>query len=550
MPDPDTDLFKALDAKHPTYVKWAPAWQMFRDVLGDESVNKTDYLPRNKLEPSDQYEFRVMLSQFIPETPLSVARIVAALYKEKPKRDFGSQKTELDDFVSDIDLEGQSLDTFMERVIFQLIGYGTTRILINVRSPEPAQDADGNPIPLSRADEIEAGVQPFAIPYSPLSVIDWDMDQFNELTMVRIKETRFGKVDPSDPLSPHRKLVRFIHYDRTMSVWWTFADEKEGADPSEGIGKPALVGELSGTRVHGLGIVPMIVRYWPQKLAPMVGNSYIRQMAKADIQKFQSESDQAYDTYLHAHPQLKVWTIEELSEIGLGNGSFLKLNPGGAGIEREDAAYVEAPTSAFEALSQQITGKLDTIHRHANTDPLGQTERGSGGVFQASGVARAWSFGTSEARILSDVADTAVVIERSLMDMALRTMTAADTSSVDDLFKGEIQYPEEFDLSSTQTLLDETQQISGIINSPTLLRVLHKRIAASKVGDITPEMLQEINEEIEKNPLIGTPVGRTQNVFEMPRLQPQGSQLEDEEDDDSDQEEDNNPPPRRQAAAQ
>jgi hypothetical protein len=513
MADEDRDLFKALDSKHPEYTEYEDRWKQFRDVLGNDIAEKRDYLPHNKLEPTDQYNFRTNISEFIPETSLAVWNIVAALYKEKPKRDFKGQAGDLEPFLKDVDLEGTAINTFMEKVIRQLIGFGSTRILVNTKMPE-----DGE-LPSTRREEIEMGIRPYAVLYSPLSIIDWDVDEFNNLMMIRIKEVRHRKSNPASPIAKHDKVTKFIHYDREHLMWWEFTGEE---------GKEKLVPGGTKVREHGLGMVPMIVRYWPEKLKPMVGQSYISSMSKADIQKFRAESDQSYDTYIHAHPFLKVWTEEEMSELGLGTSSFLHLRPGSGGDEKEDAEYIEGPTSAFEALRHMINDKLETIRRHARTDPLGSMEKRAATAFQTSGAARAWSFGTSEARILSDLADTAVDIENGLYDLVLRTQDKEERRS-GQVWMGDIQYPEEFDLSATNQLIEETAQIEEMINSPTLVRVLHKRIAASKVGDAVPKTLKTIHDEIEKNPLINTAVGKTQtNVMQFPN-QEEGETEEPEE---------------------
>ena len=500
MPD-KADLYESLNGTHALYKKWAPIWSTYRDVIGDDVADKSFYLQRNKLEPEDQYAFRVAMSEFIPETPRAIARLVGALYKEKPKREL--KDAELDKFIEDVDLEGQNINSFMERVIAKLLGYGTLRILLNVRGKEDIL----LPPDLSRADEQALGVRPYAISYSPLNIIDWDVDGYNKLTMIRIKEETHRKMDPNNPLSPAIKVTRFIHYDRSKAVWWEFVDDK---------GKAVQLG-TDHVVDHDLGFVPMIVAYWPSKIKSMVGSGYIRWMAKADIQKFRCESDQVFDAYLHAHPTLKIHTQEELGEVGVGTGSYLKLHPGGAGQNKEDVSYVEAPTSAFNALENLIKQKQETIERHANTDPLGVMEPGAR-IFQASGVARAWSFGTSEARILSDIADTAAQIERDLYEGILR-LSDKTAFPGEKLFKGDVTYPEEFDLSSTASLIEETEMISQMINSPTLLRTLHKRIAASKIGDASPKTVREVNKEIEDNDLINTQVGNEDaNALRIPDL--------------------------------
>ncbi len=259
-----------------------------------------------------------------------------------------------------------------------------------------------------------------------------------------------------------------------------------------------------------------------REIKPMIGQSFIRYAARADIQKLRAESDLVYDTYLHAHPLLLAWINDELKEVGIGSNTYIKLNPGVGGAGREDVQYCAAPGSAFEALQQLVTVLNEKIYRQAKIDPMSIASAGSSAVFQASGAARAWSFGTSEARTLSKVADHMEVVERRVFELVLRFQDTGTLPPPEEyLFKGDIQYPEEFDTASTTQLIEETGAIVGstVINSPRLARTLHKRIAASKVGDTTAKVLQEIQKEIEDNPLVNTAVGqKSPSVFQMPQM--------------------------------
>ena len=63
----------------------------------------------------------------------------------------------------------------------------------------------------------------------------------------------------------------------------------------------------------------------------------------------------------------------------------------------------------------------------------------------------------------------------------------------------DIKYPKEFDMSAGTQLILDTREIEKMINSPRLVRTLHKRIAASKAG--MSDKINEIYEEIDTNPL-------------------------------------------------
>jgi hypothetical protein len=495
------DIFKILDQNHPAYDEWSPTWEIYRDICGDGEPEKTRYLHKNKLEPTDQYEFRLKISELIPESQRSISRLTGALFKEKPKRELKDSR--LDEFNEDVDLDGNSINGFMEEVIKSILAYGSTRILINARRTKSGRK-------LSRGQEKALKLRPYAIVYNPLSVIDWDYDDYGQLTMIRIKESRVAKLDPADPISPHVRIIKFIHYDREKFQWWEFAKQD---------GKVTLQNQDGDS--HGLGVVPMVVKYWPRRVRKMIGSSYIRQMAKADLQRWLAESDQIYDTYIHAHPTLKCWTDEQMDKIGVGANSYLKLKPATTGQEKEDIEYLEIPTAAFEALRDVVKDKLDTVNRHSNTDPLGVVEPGTK-IFQASGVARAWSFGMSEARILRDLADVSGTIERQIYELVLNYQTRGTPAADKKLFKGSVDYPDEFDLATTEQLILQTKEIGQLVNSPKLLRLLHKRIASSKAGDVTPKLVSEIHEEIEDNPLINTPVGKDGTNGVLPKLQLEG----------------------------
>ena len=472
-------LHDLLSKEHPDYKKWKENWETYADVLGDTEVEKEKYLPRGLSENKGLYRLRVRLSQFIPESQLAVQKLLGALFNRNPRRD--GIPASLDQFMQDSDFRGHHWNKVIEEIAHQLLGYGTTRILVNI-------NRTGEGIPLTRADEQQRNIRPYVVLYSPLSVIDWEADEFGQLNMVRLKETRTVSNQPTkyNP-EAHATKTRFVQYDRQSARWWEFTENDKGKK---------RVSDQGSSR-HDLGVVPMVVEYFPKAVKPMVGSSFIRYAAKADIQKFQAESDLAYDTHVHAHPIFFAKVNEDLAAVGIGSQSFIKLDPQGD----EEIGYVPAPTPAFDALQSVIEEKRAMIYRQANIDPMGVADAGSSQM-QGSGTSRAWSYGTSEARMLSQIADTMEKVERRVFDMALRFITAdADTDST--LFEGEIQYPEEFDIASTESLLMQTQGVGAQINSETLAKTLQGRVAASLVGDVTTKRLEGIIDEIEANPLIG-----------------------------------------------
>lgn len=503
----DMKLFEALSAKHPDYLAWEARWKTYRDCVDDAEFHKEDYLFRNEREHPDQHAFRVQISEFLPDTPSYVERIVGALYNEKPKRDL--KNADLEKFADMVTLARKSslssMDAYMAEVIKCLITYGSTRELITTKSV-PAPATPGAP---TRAEEIAADARPYAVHYTPLSVIDWDEDEACELTMVRIKESYCHKLDPSDPLSPHVKYCKFIQYDRETAHWWVFAEDLEKE------GQYKLVEEDEAE--HGMGVVPMVVRYWPGPHKTMIGRSFLRYMARAELSKFRNDSDMDYDSYMHAHPAMCVETNAKLaSDVIIGGGRNIKLRLRDQTQEGEKVYYLEYPTAQLDAVKRVIEDKEKKIRRYAAVDPSAALDESqpNGNV---SGVSRAWSFGTSEERVLSSLADAAADIEAAIFDLVLRAMGETPPADGSDLFQGEVQYPEEFEVASSDELLDKAEKIGANINSPTLIRYVHKRIARKEAGDAGQKLLAKIDAEIDKNEILAEAARENmQDIMQFP----------------------------------
>lgn len=481
----DKDLFDRLNVEHPDYKEWKENWERYRDVLGEAEPKKENYLPRGEFEDDTVYRIRMKLAEFIPESSIPVNKLVAAIYDQQPTRDFKSR--EVEDFAKNVDLKGTTWPEFTERIARKLIGYGTTRVLVNVRVPEEAKALrEANGRPLSVQEEKDLGVRVFAINYSPLAIIDWETDDFGSVTRVMIREEKKVKAQDPKPGAEHDDRVKFIEYTETMVSSTVFVKRSNGdvEKISEDIGE------------HGLGMVPMVIDYYPEEIKAMIASGFIRYISKADIRKIRAESDLHYDGYVHSHPVFYYRGQEELGTVGVGASTYLKIGP------EEEVGYVTMPQAVTENLKAIVDLNIDSMHRHAGTDPLGQLTT-SNSVFQASGAARAWSFGTSEARVLKDIANTMQRVEMRILEIAARFLTPSEVplSRDDQVFKGEISYSEEYDPTATVQLMENAERSEGLVNSETFHKLQAKRIAIRLAGEVTPEMTKTILEEIESNPL-------------------------------------------------
>lgn len=493
------DKYEQLSLTHPDYNEWEAQWKLERDLLGEAEVNLREYLPQGEFESPNLYQNRLKLAEFIPETPIAINKILGSIYSQKPVRKFVSESTK--SFSKNVDLKGTNWDDYAQRLCRRLTGYGTIRALVNIRRPGNVPAGEE----LSVAQERALKMRPYVVNYSPLSVIDWETDFYGRLTMVRIRETR--TVSSLSGKAEHDKIVRFMEYDTQVSRWWEF--RVQGQDEGMEVELNGQPGELP----HNLGMVPMVVENYPEELKPMIGAGFIRWMGRADKRKIQVESDLHYDAYVHAHPQMVYKGREDKGRLGLAGSNYLKIK------EDEDLYYLQLPPSIAEALHRIIDLNVQTMNRHAGTDPLGQLSGGAA-IYEASGVSRAWSFGTSEARILKDIALKMQRVETLVFELVERWQAPRGTPVLDpdeQLFKGYVQYAQEFDPSSRTQLMDDTERARDLVNSESLGKLLCKRLAALLAGEAKPEDVQKILREIERNPLLGWGMSSAEAVEVSPQ---------------------------------
>jgi len=500
------NLYLELDTKHPDYDAEVEHWKLIQHIMGDTRPDMKSYLPKGALESQDVYEVRVKLAEWVPDSNLSVEKVISAIYKQEPKRDT-KKHADLASIMADADLRGTAWGDFIQDVGRILVPYGATRLLCvtNDTALPVAETPTGDAVPRerTRAEEKAEGIRPYFVNYNPLSVINWSCNDAGVLESVMIKEERTNpsKID-------RKKFVRrttFIEYDTQNVRHWIF-EEIDGQSI-------ALVDQSE--RTHGLGLVPMVVVYYRKMIKPMIGDGFLRMAARADLRKIRQESDLTFALYVHAHPTLVGSTKESLGDLGVGTGSYVKLSPHEPADKLE---YLQLPTAPFEALKSGIEMNRAAVVHHTGIDPLGVLQAGSS-AFQTSGAARAWSFETSEGRILSAVADRMEAVEKRAFEFAVRYQSPSSVSidPTEPAFQGTIAYSDDFDVAATSALLDDAQKCAMQINSETLLRSVHKRIASAICGEVSAEDMEKISEEIDNNPLIGTQVGRDQDVLDMPR---------------------------------
>lgn len=490
-----------LQRVHPLWLRHKPELVEIRDVttgaLSDKERLKK-YLPRAAREHDVEYEARVKMTEVVAESMVARDRIIGALFSVKPTRDVGE---ELQKWSLAVDRRGQSLDHFLESVVMPpAIDLGACHVLVD-------RPSDGGLPPADLAEQETRGLRwPALAAYTPLEVRNWCFAEDGTLDWVMIVEEGW-QVDPnSGRRTPQRTYRRF---DRRGWAKWTVTPKRDGEQlPTESW---AADGEVSGDDAKksadqqsltlsaptfgehgsakangGRGRVPM-VSFIPSPIDELIGRPTIAPAVRLDLRIARLQSDLAWDLYVHAHPYLLLLTSRELATVGVGSNEALKMNPG----EDEDAKYLALPSESFQARERAIAEARTDIYRHLGIDPLSIV---SDAPAEASGVARAWSFSTSEARHLGRHADR-------IEDGELQLFTVvAEHAAVEPPKHGAVRWPETFETASPTQLMEDAIAFRQACRSETAQRLVEKRLARAVVGEIDEKTSAEIDAEIDAEP--------------------------------------------------
>lgn len=460
---PNDALYDEMELTHPDYDAFVEDWTLYSQMTGRVPLDKQKLLPKGEFESNDQYKLRLSLAELTPESDRPVNKIVQTIYGQPiSRKNIEDHKSFLDDATG----AKTPYKIFIEDVLSNLLTFGALRVLVNLINPAAGA---------SEKEEREAGRRVVCTILSPLMVTNWAFKESKSLEMVRIRESLHRVVDGAP-----KQVIRFTEYYEDRWHSYTFIEKK---------GDFKLLEEDQG--VHDLGVVPMVFEGYPSEVVPGIGRGILSRIARADLRKVRAESDVHYATYCSAHNVLVYKGSRKLGDVGVGEGSYVHID------EDEDLQYLEFPHAAIEAQRMVVSDNLRTMERFSGADPLSQSE--SGDPHRSSGASRAWSFGTSEGRVMKKVAKSMEFIEMQIFDMHDRWLTTKNFPPTQLATQVEVNYPENYNPANVETTVEAIERAKPVVVSKTLWTVLEQRLARHLAGDLPNEVYDEIDKELEKS---------------------------------------------------
>ena len=407
--------------------------------------------PKEKI---DDYTRRVMMSYYYNFCAPIIDIYSDHLFKQAITEDFKEIKTTLANPVvaNNIDLQGSSIAEFRKNMGDMAQLYGHCFVIVD--SPSVSKTGELR----TMQDQIEKRAFPYVTLFKPQNVINWSLDEKGFPYWVLVKETYDGNEDPME--FDKSEATKCIFRLWTREDWSAYNEDGEQIDAGH----------------HGLGLVPIVCVFdkKSKRARNFLGVSSISDIAfiARDVYNSSSELRQILRDQTFAFLAIQ-GTSDEYSALELGTGKGL-IYPEG----RNAPAYISPPADNAQVYFDHIDRQISKIFEIAKmgSGGLGNKAKASPGngapsVDSQSGVSKAWDFN----QINSSLATKSANLEDA--EIRIWQIFAAWEGKT---FSGNIQYPNEFSISSLQDDMSEAEQAARVQLGKTFDAEIRKAIIKKK----------------------------------------------------------------------
>ena len=324
----------------------AEHWVIISSLLsGTAGMRKNKaLLPKWPNEEDNAYNARLAVATLLPALKRTIMVMVGKPFsKELTLGD--DVPTIIEEYCQDINLEGQSLHSFSIQVFDEVMSYGLCGILVDFPVAPVATEGRVRTV----ADEKAMKLRPYFTFVKHGQILGWRtrrIDGALTLTQLRIME----EVEEDDGAFGTACIpqVRVLEPGR----WATYRESGEGA---------LREWKLFEEGVTTLTYIPFIP-FYGKRLAYMVGESPLQDLAYLNVKHWQSQSDQ--DTILHVArvPILAIIGAEAAGPDGKGGTQLVVGASAGVKLPMDaDMKYVEHTGKAIEAGAQSLKDLEDQM---------------------------------------------------------------------------------------------------------------------------------------------------------------------------------------------
>ena len=465
---------------HQDYDTYINHWKFLkRSYLGGAEYKRGQYLKRYQYESEGEYLTRLSHAAEDNHCRSIIHTYNAFLYRQQPKRDFGllDNSPELEQFLQDADLEGQSWEAFMREVNIQSSIYGHCLVLVD--RPETVVG--------TRAEELAQGIRPFCQIYTPENILNWRFTrqpnghyQLMELMLLEQDER------------PYQRTGDFYIRKWTPDTIELYSYTDNAKEPMKQI----------DSRPNNLGKVPAVWAYANRGPIRGIGVSDISGVAQSPrfLSNLYSEAEQLVS--LTNHPSL-VKTRSVSAQAGAG--AIIDMPEE---LDPNLKPYLLQPNGGnLEAILRTMEETVKSIDRMAHMGSIRAIE-----TRQMSGVAMQSEFLMLDAKLCEKAKNLELAEEQIFRLFSLWQGGAWD---------GQIKYPMAFHIRDKNLDMDiinkaASAQRDSAAATPNVKSIIDQKTIEilAKDEDELEEMQNQIADDGEHDPMTN-PAGMVAHMREM-----------------------------------
>lgn len=176
-----------VNTERQDYKIYAPTWQKCRDIIeGQEQMHRQGeiYLPKLTGQTNDEYNSYVARTLFYNATQRTVDALKGLLFRKNPIINVPNGIT---NWLEDIDMNGNSLNSFVEDIAYEVITVGRYGLLVE----HPTVQTNDENSELTQAEAERNNIRPFFAKYTSENIINWKttvIQNQKQLSMVVLRE--------------------------------------------------------------------------------------------------------------------------------------------------------------------------------------------------------------------------------------------------------------------------------------------------------------------------------------------------------------------------
>ncbi len=435
-----------LNQKHSAYKDHIKLWNYYyNSFVGGHNYRKAAYLRKyygEHLAPFDVYQARLDNTPYDNHVKTVIDVYRSFIFSNKPKRELGNIASNpfVEQWIADVDLDGQDMDSFMKTALDWAMCLGN--VWISVDKPAYAAATAG--------EELAAGIRAYATQYTPQNVLNWvyERDLTGRQTLAYI-----CVIESQDEASA------------TLKSWYRDGCERYTVEKDPHSGEFRAILDFEEFE-NPLGYIPFV------NLSPTptpirgIGHSTVADICDMSRSIYNKLSELEQGITLSTHPSL---VKSESTEAEGGAGAIINI-PEDLPADKNPYLLQPAGTSITSIL-ESIANDVDAIDRmsHLSAVRAHKTQSASGVSLQIERQLLNTKLG--------DLSDSVNEAERKLWKIWF------DWQSLEPNNEFKIEYVKSYDIRDEHRDLELYKSALEVVNNTDFREHVEAEIAKMVVDD-------------------------------------------------------------------